>query len=133
MSERELITVEGANFHPEVAREADLDAHTSNLSNPHAVTAAQVGVSCCSYVAKTGAYTLTESDQTVDCTANTFTISLPSAVGIRAKIYNIKNTGTGVITVDGNGTETIDGELTQEVQQWDNISIQSTGSNWIIL
>lgn len=86
-----------------------------------------------SYVAKTANYTLTSSDHTVDCTANTFTVTLPTAVGITGRIYNIKNTGTGVITVDGDGTETIDGELTQEINQWDCMKIQSTGANWIII
>lgn len=85
------------------------------------------------YVAKTADYTLTASDYTVECTANTFTISLPTAVGITGRIYNIKNTGTGTITVDANDSETIDGELTQTVAQWENLQIQSNGTNWIIL
>jgi hypothetical protein len=32
------------------------------------------------YIAKTANYTLTANDYTVDCTANTFTITLPTAV-----------------------------------------------------
>ena len=64
------------------------------------------------YVAKTGAYTLTNSDYTVDCTSGTYSITLPTAVGITGREYNIKNTGAGTITVDANGTETIDDVLT---------------------
>jgi len=41
---RELNTVEGENFHPDVARDADLDAHTGNTSNPHNVSKSQVGL-----------------------------------------------------------------------------------------
>ena len=85
------------------------------------------------YIAKTANYTLTANDYTVDCTANTFTITLPTAVWIAWRIYNIKNTGTGTITVDANGTETIDWELTQSLIQWENMTIQSTWANWIIL
>lgn len=85
------------------------------------------------YVAKTANYTATISDYTIDCTANTFTITLPTAVGIQGRIYNIKNTGTGVITVDANGTETIDGVLTQTIVQWENLQIQSTNLSWIII
>jgi hypothetical protein len=85
------------------------------------------------YVAKTANYTLTAADYTVDCTANTFTITLPTAVGITGRIYNVNNSGTGVITVDANGSQTINGELTQEVLQHENMQLQSTGSNWIIL
>lgn len=85
------------------------------------------------YVEKTANYTLTANDYTVNCTANTFTITLPTAVGITGRIYNIKNSGAGVITVDGDGTETIDGETSQTVDSPNNMSIQSTGSNWIII
>jgi len=85
------------------------------------------------YVAKTATYTLTVSDYLVDCTANTFTITLPTAAGITGRMYNIKNTGTGVITVDGDSSETIDGETTQEVSQWENLTIMSNGANWIII
>jgi hypothetical protein len=58
---------------------------------------------------------------------------LPTAVGITGREYSIKNTGTGTITVDGATTETIDGELTQELLQWHNMTIMSNGTNWIIL
>jgi len=85
------------------------------------------------YVAKTATYTITATDYTVDCTANTFTVTLPTAVGIQGKIYNIKNTGTGVITVDGDGAETIDGETTETLEQWETLTIQSTNVGWIIL
>jgi len=86
-----------------------------------------------SYIEKTADYTLTSSDYTVNCTSGTFTVTLPTAVGIQGRIYNIKNTGTGTITVDANGTETIDGDLTESVYQYENLQIQSTNSNWIIL
>jgi hypothetical protein len=86
------------------------------------------------YVAKTATYTATAADYTIDCTANTFTVTLPTAVGITGRIYVIKNTGTGVITVDGNSTETIDGQLTQTLNQWNTLKIQSNGSSgWIII
>ena len=85
------------------------------------------------YSEKTSTYTITTSDSTINCTSGTFTVNLPTAVGITGRVFNIKNTGTGIITIDANGSETIDGELTQTVNQWENITIQSTGSNWIIL
>ncbi len=64
------------------------------------------------YVAKTANYTLDITDFQVECTANTFTLTLPTAVGIEGRVYSIKNTGAGTITVDGATTETIDGETT---------------------
>lgn len=85
------------------------------------------------YIAKTANYTLTETDYQIECTANTFTITLPTAVGIQGRVYSIKNSGTGTITIDADGTQTIDGELTQTIEQWENIKIMSTNSNWIII
>jgi hypothetical protein len=85
------------------------------------------------YLAITAVRTLDATDYTVNCTANTFTVTLPTAVGIQGRIYNIKNTGTGVITVDGAGSETIDGNLTITLSQYDNLTIQSTNAGWIII
>lgn len=84
------------------------------------------------YVAKTTNYTLTEIDYQVECTANTFTITLPTAVGITGREYSIKNSGVGTITVDGDGTETIDDDLTTEIPQYENLKIMSNGANWIV-
>ena len=42
------------------------------------------------YVAVTGTYTIVPDDYLVDCTSGTFTVTLPTAVGIAGKIYNIK-------------------------------------------
>jgi len=85
------------------------------------------------YSAITSNYTLTANDYTVGC-SNTITINLPTAVGIRGRVYNIKNIGVGVITIDANGTETIDGALTQTLNtQYLSYTLQSDGSNWIII
>jgi len=73
------------------------------------------------------------TDQTLNCTS-TITLTLPTAAGINGKIYNIKNSGVGVITIDAAGVETIDGTLTKTINvQWDSMTVQSTGSNWIII
>lgn len=84
------------------------------------------------YTTKTSAYILTDKDHTVDCTG-TFTVILPTAVGITGRIYNIKNSGTGTITLDGNGSQTIDGSLTVSIGAGISITVQSTGSAWIII
>ncbi len=85
------------------------------------------------YVAKTANYTLTTADYLVECTANSFTITLPTAVGITGTNYRIKNSGTWTITVDANGTQTIDGQLTQTLNQRDSLTIVSNGANWLIV
>jgi hypothetical protein len=85
------------------------------------------------YVAKTANYTLTTTDYQVECTANSFTITLPTAVGVTGQIYSIKNSGTGTITVATTSSQTIDGNSTQPLIQWENLVVMSNGANWIIL
>ena len=85
------------------------------------------------YLAVTALRTLNATDYTVNCTTGTYTISLPTAVGIEGRIYNIKNSGSGVITVDGDGSETIEGELTQTLYNGDSMQIQSDNSGWVII
>jgi hypothetical protein len=85
------------------------------------------------YRAITALRTLDATDYTIDCTANTFTVTLPTAVNITGRIYNIKNSGTGIITLATTSSQTIDGITTQTLYQYDNINVQSTGANWIII
>ena len=78
-------------------------------------------------------YTVQEDDFTIEVNSSSnVTINLPSAIGIQGKIYDIKNSGTGVVTVDANGSETIDGQLTKTLNQYGNLFVQSNGANWII-
>ena len=92
-----------------------------------------------SHTTKTANYTMTESDYTVLCdtSAGGFTISLPAASGCSGRIYVIKkitgNSGTNNITIDPNGSETIDGATTYALQCRSSVMIQSNGANWWIL
>lgn len=86
-----------------------------------------------SYVAKTANYTALTTDDTIECTANTFTITLPTSVGASGKIYTIKNSGTGVITVDTTSSQTIDGDTTILLVQGNSLTVQSNNANWIKL
>jgi hypothetical protein len=51
------------------------------------------------YVAKTGTYTATAADHTIDCTSGTFTVTLPTAASIAGRQYTIVNSGSGTITI----------------------------------
>ena len=87
-------------------------------------------------VTKTGTYTATTSDHTITCGAGneTFTITLPAVSGVTGLILNIKNVGTGTITIDGASSETIDGATTQVIStQYDSITIQCNGTEWWII
>jgi len=82
---------------------------------------------------KTGTYTLTANDYMILCTSGTFTLDLPTAVSVSGKQYEIKNSGTGIITVDALGSETIDGEETINLIQDESITIISNGTDWYII
>jgi hypothetical protein len=73
---------------------------------------------------------------TVDASASTRIITLPAASTCPGRHYTIKKTdasGNGV-TVDPNGTETIDGATTKTITtQWGVLQITSDGANWLIL
>ena len=107
-----------------------------NMSNANTWTRTQTfngGVGY-TYVQVGGTYSVLSSDYTVDCKTGTFTVTLPSAVGITGQVYEIKNSGTGVITVATTSSQTIDGVTTQTLAvQYQTIIVQSTGSAWIIL
>lgn len=86
-----------------------------------------------SYSEKSANYTITNEDNTINCTANTFTVTLPTAVGITGKKYTITNTGSGIITLATTSSQTIQGELTQLIYKNETFDVMSTGSNWIVI
>ena len=84
------------------------------------------------YLAKSTAYTIGDEDYFVDCTSGTFTITLPTAVGVSGKIYIVKNSGSGTITVATTSSQTIDGSSTKTLSQYQSVQVQSNGSNWVV-
>lgn len=88
------------------------------------------------YVSKTTTYTASAQDYTIDCIGSTsYSITLPTASSIAGRVYNIKNSQTsGAITIDPNGSETIDGIATVTLgAQYQSVTVQSNGTNWIII
>lgn len=83
---------------------------------------------------RTSAYVIDNTDCVINCTANTFTVTLPTAVGLTGQYFIIKNSGTGSITVDADGSETIDGLSNKLLAiQNESITVISNGANWIIV
>ncbi|MFN5425576.1 MAG: hypothetical protein ACK5A2_09385 [Bacteroidota bacterium] len=80
-------------------------------------------------------YTATTSDDYfINITSGTFTLNLPTAATPYGQVYVIKNSGTGTITVDPNGSQTIDGATTFTMNvQNGSITIIGDGSNWKIV
>lgn len=86
------------------------------------------------YRAITALRTLDGSDELVDCTANSFTVTLPTAVGFTRE-YIVKNSGTGVTTIATTSSQTIDGVASGVLTlvQYDVLHFRSNGANWIIV
>ena len=82
--------------------------------------------------AKTGTYTLTDSDYAIVCTG-TFTVTLPPLTSNLGRSFIIKNEGTGVITLDGDGAETIDDETTQELYENDGVQVIASATQWNVV
>lgn len=86
---------------------------------------------------KTANYTATTSDDVILCNTSggAFTITLPAAASSTGKRFIIKLTTAGnILTVDGDGAETIDGSLTKQMgTAGDFIDIVSDGSNWQVV
>jgi Pectate lyase superfamily protein len=86
------------------------------------------------YVAKTTTYSIAVSDYMIDCTSGTFTVTLPTAVGVAGKIYVVKNSGTGVITIATTSSQTIDGASTETIStQYGDFTMMSDGANYKII
>ena len=79
----------------------------------------------------TGTYLVTADDYLIESISGTFTINLPTAVGIKGKLYIIKNSGSGTIIVDPNSSETIDGAATKALAQWATCTLMAYGGNWV--
>lgn len=77
--------------------------------------------------------TLGATNHIVNCVSSTFTVTLPTAVGIEGREYIIKNSGAGVITLEGDGTETIDGALNLTLATKVCYTVISDGANWVII
>lgn len=89
------------------------------------------------YVAKTGTYTATANDYTIDCTSGTFTVTLPTAVGITGRIYVITNSGAGTITIGTTSSQTFANvaatPTTLTMATVGSGTVQSNGTNWLLL
>lgn len=89
-------------------------------------------------VTKTSNYNATSSDHVIigNATSASFTITLPPTLRGKGIIYHIKkiDSSGNTITLDGNASETIDGETTKVISvQYDNVMLISDGSNWHII
>jgi hypothetical protein len=95
------------------------------------------GSGAISVISKNTTYTAASGDDLIlsDATSAAFTITLPSASGLSGTQIRIKkiDSSTNVVTIEGDGTETIDGALNKNLASKDEfIHITSDGTNWVV-
>lgn len=105
-----------------------------DLRFPEEQSAGTVGAFSLHTITKTASYTAAATDDVIIANkATAMTITLPAATG-GGKVYWIKSIGAGAVTVDANASETIDGETTQTIGQWESICINDYAAGaWVII
>ena len=98
---------------------------TSGITSTGGITFKQITIN--------SSYTATTSDYMIDVTGGTFTVSLPSAIGIQGRMLVIKNNGGGAVTVDPYGSETIDDKLFIILGETNSIQLASNGVGWVAM
>jgi trimeric autotransporter adhesin len=89
-------------------------------------------------VTKTAAYSVAATDFTIlgNASAGSFSVTLPTAVGVSGKIYGVKkiDSSANTVTIATTSAQTIDGNTTRILSlQYDGAQVQSDGSNWFII
>jgi len=82
-------------------------------------------------------YTALPTDGVIlaDATSAAFTVTLPAAANVTNQMYVVKKVdASNTVTVDADGSETIDGATTHSLSsQYDSVHVVSDGSNWHII
>jgi len=83
--------------------------------------------------ARSSAYTVVAGDRgkLIDATSGTWTLSLTAAATLGAGfVFAVRNSGTGVITIDPNGNDLIDGKTALILRANESCAVVCTGSAW---
>lgn len=78
---------------------------------------------------------LSQNNSLVICNSSSaITVTLPAVVSNSGLILSIKNINTGIVTIDGNSSETIDEATTIRLENiYDSVILGCNGSAWFIL
>lgn len=119
----DVLTVTPDNGFSDITDEVLVWQHTFSTSSTGGDTKNLVRIN--------SAYTLLATDYYVEAYDGTFTISLLTAVGIPGQAFEIYNTGSGTITLDADGSETVAGSATFALSPGESLKIVSNGINFI--
>lgn len=108
------------------------------ITTPTLSTATVNGVKFAVSASKTGTYTALVTDYLIRCDSSggAFSVNLPAASGNAGLTLVVKKTDSSFnpVTIDGSGSETIDGSTTTTVNtQNEALMIQCDGTNWQIV
>jgi len=125
-------TIRFINFYPDYPR-SSADIIKSTIMWTGAFEAGIISKSTTPYTASSSDYTIL-----VDASGGNRIINLPSSASSTiGRIYTIKkiDSSANTVTIDGSGSETIDGSTTKVLSaQWKYITIQSAGNGtWAII
>ena len=98
---------------------------TSGITSTGSITFKQVTIN--------SSYTATTSDYMIDVTGGTFSVVLPSAVGIQGRLLVVKNNGGGAVTVQPVLGQTIDDKPFVILGETNTIQLASNGSGWVAI
>lgn len=108
------------------------DKANKNSTNGYAgLSSSQHSITSFPIVSKAISYAATSSDYTIVCTA-AITITIPSAVGLTGKVYNIKSNVTGTVAITS--ATNIDSATTYNMYaRYETVAIQSDGTQWWVI
>jgi hypothetical protein len=98
---------------------------TSGITSTGGITFKQVTIN--------STYTATTSDYMIDVSGGSFSVTLPSAVGIQGRLLVVKNNGGGAVTVQPVLGQNIDDKPFVILGETNTIQLASNGSNWIAI
>ena len=69
----------------------------------------------------------------IECnSASAITLNLPTAIGNTGLSYSITSINTGTVTIEPNGSETLQGDTNFDLYEDENLQIVSNGTNWTV-
>jgi hypothetical protein len=111
------------------------ESNTMYVTNLIADSITGVGQTVLPIIQVSSNYTFTPDDYTAHVVVAGLLVRLPSTADVPdGKVYVVKNDGIKDTTVEANGSDTIDGSTTITLKKTnESVTLQSTGSDWIII
>jgi hypothetical protein len=134
VGEKKAVSSDDINFIVKVTQ-AEYDALTPDSGTLYVITDESTNSPVVNPIATvTANYTVTDEDHTILTNGSSvLNVGLPAAATNSNYVYNIKNISTNGITISA-AAGNIDGQSSRAIcQQFENVTVQSDGSNWFVI